>query len=112
MIRRALEYVQKPFLASGTPCSRSGAPVSILEPVHNLPHVQKTLLLATKLRLGLNVSRTRFGNGNGRMEMGSEMGSVTINISFGADRWQSAIVKKYGLEQTLRSVGRPKKNGG
>ena len=33
------------------------------------------------------------------------------NIPFGGDRWMSGIVKKYGLEQTLRSVGRPKKGG-
>ncbi len=37
--------------------------------------------------------------------------STEKNIPFGTDQWQSGIVKKYGLEQTLRSVGRPKKNG-
>lgn len=38
--------------------------------------------------------------------------SVAKNIPFGSDIWRDVIVKKYGLEQTLRSVGRPKKNGG
>ncbi|OGG44152.1 hypothetical protein A2841_00400 [Candidatus Kaiserbacteria bacterium RIFCSPHIGHO2_01_FULL_48_10] len=38
--------------------------------------------------------------------------SLTKNIPFGTDKWRDVIVKKYGLEQTLRSVGRPKKNGG
>jgi putative transposase len=38
--------------------------------------------------------------------------SIVKNIPFGTDRWQGMMVKKYGLEQTLRPVGRPKKNGG
>lgn len=33
------------------------------------------------------------------------------NIPFGGERWQATMVKKYGLEQTMRGVGRPK-NGG
>lgn len=33
------------------------------------------------------------------------------NIPFGNDRWQTMMVKKHGLEQTMRGVGRPK-NGG
>ncbi len=37
--------------------------------------------------------------------------SIAKSIPFGSDRWQDAIVKKHGLEQTLRRVGRPK-NGG
>ena len=37
--------------------------------------------------------------------------STEKNIPFGTDTWQGTVVKKYGLEQTLRSVGRPK-NGG
>lgn len=38
--------------------------------------------------------------------------STTKNIPFGTETWVSGIVKRYGLEQTLRPVGRPKKNGG
>ncbi len=38
--------------------------------------------------------------------------STDKNIPFGSDTWVSGIVKKYGLQQTLRGVGRPKKNGG
>lgn len=38
--------------------------------------------------------------------------STEKNIPFGSERWVSGMVKKYGLEQSLRSVGRPKKNGG
>lgn len=38
--------------------------------------------------------------------------STTKNIPFGSDTWTHAMVKKYGLEQTLRGVGRPRKNGG
>lgn len=38
--------------------------------------------------------------------------SIEKNIPFGTMSWTSGTVKKYGLEQTLRSVGRPKKNGG
>ncbi|MFZ1987609.1 MAG: transposase [Minisyncoccia bacterium] len=38
--------------------------------------------------------------------------SLEKNIPYGGDQWVSGIVKKYGLEQTLRSVGRPRKNGG
>ncbi|TSC62489.1 MAG: putative transposase [Parcubacteria group bacterium Gr01-1014_48] len=38
--------------------------------------------------------------------------SITKNIPFGTEQWQGVIIKKYGLEQTLRSVGRPRKNGG
>lgn len=37
--------------------------------------------------------------------------STEKNTPFGSDVWVSGIVKKYGLGQTLRSVGRPKKNG-
>jgi len=37
--------------------------------------------------------------------------SFAKNIPFGTDRWQFSIIKKYGLEQTLRRVGRPKKGG-
>ena len=37
--------------------------------------------------------------------------SVAKNIPFGDNRWRHGIIKKYGLEQTLRSVGRPKKGG-
>lgn len=38
--------------------------------------------------------------------------SVAKSIPFGREDWVGGIIKKYGLEQTLRSVGRPKKNGG
>jgi len=38
--------------------------------------------------------------------------SITKNIPFGTEAWRSVIVKKHGLEQTLRPVGRPRKNGG
>ena len=37
--------------------------------------------------------------------------SIDKNIPFGTDVWQHAMVKKHGLEQTMRDVGRPK-NGG
>lgn len=37
--------------------------------------------------------------------------SVDKNIPYGTESWQHAMVKKYGLEQTMRGVGRPK-NGG
>lgn len=33
------------------------------------------------------------------------------SIPYGSDRWMSGVVKKFGLEQTLRPVGRPR-NGG
>lgn len=38
--------------------------------------------------------------------------SIVKNIPYGKSSWVDAIVKKHGLEQTLRSVGRPKRNGG
>ncbi|MGB4076608.1 MAG: transposase [Minisyncoccia bacterium] len=38
--------------------------------------------------------------------------SLEKNIPYGGSEWVNGIIKKYGLEQTLRSVGRPKKNGG
>ncbi len=34
------------------------------------------------------------------------------SIPFGNDVWLDTMVKRHGLEQTLRTVGRPKKNGG
>ena len=38
------------------------------------------------------------------------------DVPYGGDGWVEKIIKKYGLEQTLRGVGRPKKkqqlNGG
>ena len=37
--------------------------------------------------------------------------SIVKNIPYGEDQWMSRAVKKFGLEQTLRKVGRPK-NGG
>jgi putative transposase len=37
--------------------------------------------------------------------------SVEKNIPFGNESWVATIVKRYGLEQALRPVGRPK-NGG
>lgn len=37
--------------------------------------------------------------------------SIDKNIPYGTESWQHATVKKYGLEQTMRGVGRPK-NGG
>ncbi|OGG72051.1 hypothetical protein A3H77_01450 [Candidatus Kaiserbacteria bacterium RIFCSPLOWO2_02_FULL_56_11] len=37
--------------------------------------------------------------------------SVVKNIPYGKSSWVDVMVKEYGLEQTLRSVGRPK-NGG
>lgn len=37
--------------------------------------------------------------------------SVAKNIPYGDDRWVDAVVKQFGLEQTLRPIGRPK-NGG
>jgi putative transposase len=37
--------------------------------------------------------------------------SIGKNIPFGSDAWTLTTVKKYGLEQTLRSVGRPRKGG-
>jgi putative transposase len=37
--------------------------------------------------------------------------SLDKNIPYGTELWQHAMVKKYGLEQTMRGVGRPK-NGG
>ena len=39
--------------------------------------------------------------------------SITKGNPYGADRWVDKVVKRFGLEQTLRKVGRPKtKNGG
>lgn len=38
--------------------------------------------------------------------------SITKSIPYGREEWADGMIKKYGLEQTLRSVGRPKKNGG
>jgi putative transposase len=37
--------------------------------------------------------------------------AIVKNVPFGSDAWVEKTVAKYGLEQTLRSVGRPK-NGG
>jgi putative transposase len=37
--------------------------------------------------------------------------STEKNIPFGSERWMSGMVKRYGLEQSLRPVGRPKKGG-
>jgi len=31
------------------------------------------------------------------------------DVPYGGDGWVEKIIKKYGLEQTLRGVGRPKK---
>ena len=38
--------------------------------------------------------------------------SVIKSIPYGRGGWTDGVIKRYGLEQTLRSVGRPKKNGG
>ena len=38
--------------------------------------------------------------------------SIIKGNPFGGDGWVEKIVKKFNLEQTLRKVGRPKKNGG
>ena len=38
--------------------------------------------------------------------------SIIKNIPFGGDTWRNTIVKKFKLGQTLRGVGRPKKNNG
>jgi putative transposase len=38
--------------------------------------------------------------------------STTKNIPFGNDKWVGEIVDKFNIGQTLRNVGRPKKNGG
>ncbi|MES2135182.1 MAG: transposase [Patescibacteria group bacterium] len=38
--------------------------------------------------------------------------SIAKNIPFGSEKWRDVIIKKHGLEQTLHSVGRPRKNGG
>jgi hypothetical protein len=36
---------------------------------------------------------------------------VADPISYGREGWVSKVVKKYGIEQVLRGVGRPKKGG-
>ena len=38
--------------------------------------------------------------------------SEVKGVPFGAEDWQQTMVEKHGLEQTLRSVGRPSRNGG
>ncbi|OHA66824.1 MAG: hypothetical protein A3I38_02470 [Candidatus Wildermuthbacteria bacterium RIFCSPLOWO2_02_FULL_47_10] len=38
--------------------------------------------------------------------------SIIKSRPFGSDAWVTRITKKFGLEQTLRPVGRRKKNGG
>ena len=40
--------------------------------------------------------------------------SITKSNPYGGDGWVDSVVKRFGLEQTLRTVGRPKgtKNGG
>ena len=40
--------------------------------------------------------------------------SITKSNPYGGDTWVDSVVKRFGLEQTLRMVGRPKgtKNGG
>ena len=38
--------------------------------------------------------------------------SITKNIPLGSETWTYKVIKKFKLEQTLRGVGRPKKNGG
>jgi len=38
--------------------------------------------------------------------------STNKNIPFGSETWVDSMVRKYGLEQTMRGVGRPRKNGG
>ncbi len=35
--------------------------------------------------------------------------SIMKDVPYGGDSWVEKIIKKYGLEQTLRGVGRPKK---
>ena len=46
-------------------------------------------------------------------EVGNEGNGVSHHFfPYGREEWVGGIIKKYGLEQTLRSVGRPKKNGG
>jgi len=38
--------------------------------------------------------------------------SITKNVPFGSNEWMNKVIKKFKLEQTLRGVGRPRKNGG
>jgi putative transposase len=38
--------------------------------------------------------------------------SVAKSLPYGKEGWQKGIIKKYGIEQTRRGVGRPRKNGG
>lgn len=38
--------------------------------------------------------------------------SIAKSNPFGSDSWVGKIVKLFNLEQTLKKVGRPKKNGG
>jgi len=38
--------------------------------------------------------------------------SITKNIPLGSETWTYKVIKKFKLEQTLRGVGRPRKNGG
>ena len=35
--------------------------------------------------------------------------SIAKDVPYGVDSWVGKIVKKFGLEQTLRGVGRPRK---
>ena len=41
----------------------------------------------------------------------SEIKKIAYAASFGKDYWVDNTVKKFGLEQTLRRVGRPKNSG-
>lgn len=45
-------------------------------------------------------------------EVGSIRKSISKNIPFGSEVWVGKTVDKFKLGQTLRKVGRPKKNGG
>jgi hypothetical protein len=47
---------------------------------------------------------------NGELEIIRQ--SIAKNIPFGNDSWVGKMVGLFKLGQTLRKVGRPKKNGG
>ncbi len=38
--------------------------------------------------------------------------SLAKSVPYGSDRWTERMVRKFGLGQTMRGVGRPRKNGG
>jgi hypothetical protein len=46
-----------------------------------------------------------------RKKVADPISAEDKSIPYGREGWVSKVVKKYGIEQVLRGVGRPKKGG-